>query len=242
VSDLGDEKTSVYLDKHESVEVSPAFFMKFESLGGSGHGCEFGLVQRHYGAEPLSLLRWADIGIDCLCEALERRFDGVGDLEYTEIFPHDHQEYWTRDKRFHMAMRTFVKTSDIEPELMAVKVSGRLKFLKEKLVNDLISSEKIFVYRNMFRNLTDQELARLSAALSSYGTNFLLYIRYASVDHPGGTVIKAGPRLIIGYIDRFAFSPENEHLGPSDHLFLTVCVAAVAIVDQSYSEAKDIGG
>lgn len=39
--------------------------LQFESLGGSGHGCEFGLAQRHYGAEPLDLLRWSDLGDGC---------------------------------------------------------------------------------------------------------------------------------------------------------------------------------
>jgi tetratricopeptide (TPR) repeat protein len=45
--------------------------LKFESLG---ENCEFGLVQRHYGAEPLGLLRWMGAEPDQLCLALEAGF------------------------------------------------------------------------------------------------------------------------------------------------------------------------
>src|ERR1700761_1738697 len=77
--------------------------LRFESLGGTGHGCEFGLFQRHFGAEPLGLLRWADTPVDLLIKALESRFEGVGAPDNTILFaPEDGTEWWTRDKRFWM--------------------------------------------------------------------------------------------------------------------------------------------
>jgi tetratricopeptide (TPR) repeat protein len=44
--------------------------MQFESLGGRGLGCEFGIFQRDCGAEPLGLLRWADMPYDMLLATL----------------------------------------------------------------------------------------------------------------------------------------------------------------------------
>ena len=213
-------------------QTSPELFMKFESLGGTGHGCEFGLVQRHFGSEPLGLLRWADISFECLASALESQFEGVGDEQYTEVFSGDHMEYWTRDKRFHMAMRTFVKITETSLERMTERVCMRLKFLRSKLISDLGTSEKIFVYRNMFRNLESAELLRLHATVGSYGNSILLYLCYADAEHLPGSVHWVKPGLMIGHMQRFAFSPENEKIGPSEELFLDVCRTAAAMVEQ----------
>lgn len=207
--------------------------MMFESLGGGGHGCEFGLVQRFYGAEPLSLLRWADIPFECLADALERRFEKVGHPETTIVFAHDHEEYWTRDTRFHMAMRTFVKVADLDMDRMVKQVTRRLKFLRSKLIEDLSSSNKIFVYRDMYRNLSDAELARLHAAVRSYGRNQLLYIRYSDDAHPPGSVENVRFGLQVGYVERFAFSLDDKLIGPSQELFLDVCKKAAELAPQT---------
>jgi len=124
-----------------------ALVMCFESLGGSGHGCEFGLFQRHFDAEPLGLLRWADLSQDLLIKALETRFEGVGLPENTIVFQPDHSdEWWTRDSRFWMAMRSFVKVAEVDQERMTKQVCRRLQFLRQKLIEDLEAGEKIFVY------------------------------------------------------------------------------------------------
>ena len=57
---------------------------QFESLGGAGHGCEFGVFQRHFGAEPLGLLRWAEVQPDALVALLNSEFAGVGLPENTK--------------------------------------------------------------------------------------------------------------------------------------------------------------
>jgi tetratricopeptide (TPR) repeat protein len=161
--------------------------MQFESLGGAGHGCEFGIFQRSFGAEPLGLLRWADLGPEQLATALEMEFDGVGLPENTELFvppTSGEPEYWTRDLRYWMVMRTFVPVADIAEDEMRSRVCRRLQFLRRKLADDLRAGSKIFVYKNLRRNLTEAEIERLHRAMQRYGDNRLLYIRYEDAGHP----------------------------------------------------------
>ncbi|HEY4042937.1 MAG TPA: hypothetical protein VGM32_13980, partial [Rhodopila sp.] len=204
-----------------------ALAMRFESLGGSGHGCEFGLFQRHFDAEPLGLLRWADLGHDLLIRALETRFDGVGLPEHTIVFnPDSTDEWWTKDTRFWMAMRSFVKVADVGLERMTVQACRRLQFLRRKLIEDLEAGDKIFVYKNIQRNLTDAELGRLHAAVRKYGNTTLLYIRYADETHLNGTVEARLPGLLVGFIDHFAFSPDDKPLGSAHESLYAVCQKA----------------
>jgi tetratricopeptide (TPR) repeat protein len=211
--------------------------MQFASLGGSGHGCEFGLFQRSFGAEPLGLLRWSDLGYELLAGALEARFGGVGDPENTEIFIPGEDEYWTKDKRYWMVMRTFVKTDEMPIEKMEFHACRRLRYLRDELIDDLENNAKIFVFKNMFRNLTDAEIARLHAAVRSYGDSTLLYVRYEDDAHPNGTVVVDRPGLLIGYIDHFAFSPEDKQLNFPTESWFAICERAHALWSASAAEA-----
>ncbi len=206
--------------------------MAFESLGGTGHGCEFGVFQRSLGADTLGLLRWADLETEALCTALETEFPGVGEPEFTRIFVptnNDRREYWATDRRFHMAMRTFVYADDVKPERMAQQFAQRQRLLRRKLIEDLHEGRKIFVYKNMRRNLTDQELARLHAAVRRYGDATLFVIRYAGTQHRLGEVEIVGPGLILGNIDRFSHHPETDaQLGPAHEMLLALCRKAFA--------------
>lgn len=207
--------------------------MRFESLGGTGHGCEFGLFQRHFGAEPLGLLRWADLAWDLLAKALENRFAGVGQSEYTDVFVPETQgraEYWTRDTRYWMAMRCFTYVDDVPSELARQRFLKRLTFLREKLIQDLETGEKFFVYKNMFRDLSNAEVLRLHQAMRAFGKNELLYIRHERQGHPSGSVERAAPGLLIGYVDHFGHSPTDEPISSADAAFFEICQAASNIV------------
>jgi tetratricopeptide (TPR) repeat protein len=188
--------------------------LQFESLGGQKLGCEFGIFQRDCGAEPLGLLRWADMPYEGLVAALESRFDGVGSEENTELFLSDisggRGEYCIRDRRGMMLMRTFIYEDEVSFEKMYAASCRRMQFLARKLVEDLEQGNKIFVYRLTDRNLSEAELDRLHAAMRAYGDNTLLYVRYEDADHPNGTVELGKPGLLIGCIDRFKMSPTDE--------------------------------
>lgn len=208
--------------------------LQFESLGGRGLGCEFGIFQRDCGAEPLGLLRWADMPYEGIISTLESRFAGVGSEEYTELFlsaiSGGRGEYCTRDRREMMFMRAFIYEDEVPFDKMYASSCRRLQFLSRKLIEDLEQGNKIFVYRLTDRNLSDAELDRLHAATRSYGDNTLLYVRYEDAEHPNGTVELVKPGLMIGYIDRFKMSRTGElSAAPPTASWLKACQNAFDI-------------
>jgi tetratricopeptide (TPR) repeat protein len=227
-----------------SVTEASALVIEFESLGGGGHGCEFGIFQRNLGAEPLGLLRWADIYQDALSQALETEFAGIGEPEFTNVFVPGglgHREYWTTDSRYHMAMRCFVSADDVPFERMTKQVTRRLRYLRNKLIDDLRLGAKIFVYKNMKRNLTDEELSRLHAACRRYGDNTLLYIRYEDQEHRSGCVNWEREGLLVGYIDHFSHTPDTDkYIGSADDSLLLICTAAYTLWRARYPAVEDM--
>ena len=213
--------------------------MQFESLGGTALGCEFGMFQREFGAEPLGLLRWADMPYEGIVCCLENRFDGVGSEEHTELFvnrENSRPEYCTLDRRGFMFMRAFIYEDEMPYERMWKQAQRRLGYLRDKLIGDLESGSKIFVYRVTARNLEPGELARLHAAMRRYGDNMLLYVRYEDAAHPNGTVELAAPGLMVGYIDRFKISPEGQlSANPPSASWLAICNRAHALWQEQAS-------
>jgi tetratricopeptide (TPR) repeat protein len=190
-------------------------YARFQSLGGTGLGCEFGLVQRANGAHPVNLMRWTQIFPDGLIDALTNRFAGVGTKEQTVIGLStaenpENPEYIYQDSRFKMAMHTFVHKKDLPEDEMFAQTCRRTAYLRRQLLEDLEEGEQIFVYKFHKRNLTPDELAKLHRAVRSYGDTALLYVRYADAAHPSGTVEQTDIGLYVGYISGFNVSPENE--------------------------------
>jgi len=210
--------------------------MQFESLGGTLQGCEFGLVQRSFGAEPLGLLRWTEMAPRNVIDALEAELEGVGLPENTELGTHetpDGPEWFTTDKRFLMSMHTFMSANEVPYEKMYPQCCRRLQFLRDKLLEDLRSGNKIFVYKITWRLIQADELERMHAALRRYGDATLLYVQRALPGKPAGTVELIKPGLLMGYIERFNISETGEHLGPSHEYWEPICRGALALLQQN---------
>jgi hypothetical protein len=199
----------------------------FESLGDN---CEFGLVQRYFGAEPLGLLRWASIGSYELAEALSSRFAGVGDADITTLICSGSNEYVTRDQKYRMTMHTFIKCDSVSSETLHPQLMRRLAFLGRKLIEDLSNGEKIFVFKSI-RGISDAEIALIAKALQQYGKNRLLCVREAGERHSPGSVAVAAPGVCVGYITKFG------HHGGSWNIdfdsWLSVCAESARVFEQS---------
>jgi tetratricopeptide (TPR) repeat protein len=203
---------------HAPPEIEPReLLMQFESLG---YNCEFGILQRRFGAEPLSLLRWTATGPDLLVDALNNQLDGVGLPENTRLYVDG--DYRTRDTRYFMLMHTFILPTQTTPEELLPKICKRLQYLRGKLLDDLRAAEKIFIYKAV-EPLTDAQIMPLWRAVSAYGPNTLVVARIADAAHAPGTVRVVEPGLIVGYFDRTSTTD------PSVDIWLSICRRAHAL-------------
>ncbi len=233
-------KLSLFFRRISLAEPAPAYaddgelVTRFESLGGTAQGCEFGLLQRQAGVEPLGLLRWATMTADSLADLLESGFDGVGTPGQTILdrftWPDGKQEYSTEDRRFLMRMHTWIDVAEKPPEEVMAMMCRRLIFLTRTLIDTFAEARKIFVFKTGDRTCTPGEIRRIHRAMRRYGPATLLYVQLADSDHPPGRVDILVEGVLVGYIDRFNLAADGAVLPVSREVWLQICRQAVALV------------
>jgi len=175
--------------------------LKFESIG---QNCEFGLVQRQCGAEPLSLLRFSSTPLPKLLAALEAEFEGMGSPETVQVqVSANGRELMINDSRFGFLYHAFVQSGAMSLEALHRREVRRVPLLIRKLLEDLQSAEKTFVFKGMSA-LPEEEIFPLAASLRHYGPNTLLFVTLADGAHPAGSVEFRAPGFMVGYVSRFA--------------------------------------
>jgi hypothetical protein len=183
--------------------VSPELLYRFESIGDN---CELGLVQRHYGAEPLGLLRWARVSFDALSRALDERFSAMGHAKNLQVHILN-TEYLVQDASYRITYHPFIDVTEMTPAELVSREVTRIAFLRDKLLADLRKADKIMVYKQN-ENLDQAEMWALWRQLQTHGPNKLLCV--VSTDDPrrAGSVELIDDGLAVGFIDRFG-SYEN---------------------------------
>jgi Glycosyltransferase 61 len=183
--------------------------LSFENLGDN---CEFGLVQRQAGIEPLGLLRFngfytpPEVRLDSLVAALERGFAGLGAAGTITVFPYGvsgQRELIVRESAYDFWYHTGVSEGDVDPQVQAEREATRLGFLRRKLLEDLATGDKTWVWKSKATTHRDQ-VQPLLEILRRLGPNTLLWVVEADEEHPPGTIEALEPDLIKGYIARFA--------------------------------------
>jgi hypothetical protein len=183
--------------------------LKFESLG---HNCEFGLVQRRCGAEPLGLLRFASTELPWLLHGLDGDFEGLGTPDAIEPELHGEKsprEYMIRERTHQLVYHTFRYEDEIGSDALRDQEAMKLRFLRRKFLADLQEGAKILVCKRE-PPLREALVLPLLAALGCRGPNTLLWVAEADAAHPPASVEVLTDRLMKGYIDRFA-PGENAH-------------------------------
>ncbi len=173
--------------------------LEFESLGDN---CEFAFFQKAVGADQLGLLRWLGLSAEHLITCLQNQFDGIDDPEKLEFRPQSNGEYIVYIKKFNAQGHTGVFADQQSVDQIAQTHAKKLTFLKNKLISDLRSGEKIFVYKQN-EPIREDLLHNIFAAVAAYGPNTLLLVQ----EDRGAPIYKVGMRqdgLILGYIRRLA--------------------------------------
>jgi hypothetical protein len=173
--------------------------MAFENLG---ENCEVGLLQRHFGAEPLGLLRFSALDIADLIAAVREDFAGVGDAAQTRLCTSPHNgEYYSLDEKFRINSHGLIFSADVAPEAAHATICRRATFLRTKLLQDLRDGSKIFIFKTA--DPTPEALVvELFAALRRHGPVTLLWVRPSSDAAVQGRVAWLAEGLMGGYLDR----------------------------------------
>lgn len=171
---------------------------RWESLG---EDCEFGLVQRHFGVEPINLLRWTSSKIAHLKLAFEQDFEGVGAIENTRIGVFN-GEYFCDDKHFGFGMHTFIRVSVEDEKKVLVTMANRMTFLRRKLLEDLAEGHKSYIYKAKV-SPSDELVLELHAAMQRHGPSRLLVVVKADEEEVPGTIKVLKSNVALGYIQEF---------------------------------------
>ena len=177
-----------------------------------GDDCEFGVVQRHAGADPIDLLRFAAMHvphhqrIHALTDAILRGFEGLGDAETLSCEPNPaldqgKREFSIRESKYQLGYHTFRFEGDISPERLCQEQAHVLRFWRRKFLDDLRAADKVCVWKTGGRH-TEAEVRSLLAATRKYGPNTLLWVDAAPPNEPIGIVQDLGDGLFKGSISR----------------------------------------
>ncbi len=184
-------------ESHSEADADARLYMRFESLGAN---CEFGLVQRRFGAEPIGLLRWASISVDNLIEGLQTKFAILNTGEGISLREGPNSE-WDATTPV-LLLHLYQKIGSVDPTAFLKTVTRRIQFMRRKLLEDLEQGEKIFVYKEWQFRMTENEARAILTELKKYNpNNRLLVVRLADQSHAAGLVERRGDSLWLGYLE-----------------------------------------
>lgn len=174
----------------------------FESLGDN---CEFGFVQRALGYEPGGLLRWAIAQPEALVKFIRLGCKELYKFENLSPSARDMVKDAGTGLFFHSRMISvdgvFVDNETTRKEIWEEE-SEKIDYLREKLLKQIQTGSKIFVYKTN-GNVSESDAADLADALESSGPAKLLCVRQDDT-RPVGEVYHHACNLYFGTIDRFA--------------------------------------
>lgn len=196
--------------------------LDFESVG---YDCEFGLVQRYWGLEPLGLFRFTSAPINELIAALDTDFIEYGADGDLSIFEGPQDHLFCRSTRYGFSYNTCCLASQTEPRAIIGREYKKVRYLKQRFLEDLASGQKIFV-RNEVGDA--DEIENLARALRRHGPATLLSIVAPTDGRRAGDVGWRADGLIEATIDTAVLFRRSGSVPLED--WLTVCGRAHALV------------
>ncbi len=190
----------------KELDETATLFARFESLGGSAAGCEFGVVQRNFGSSALGLLRWTAITMESLATGIRNGFEGLTEPENVYLKTYrstgEREEYMVEDHRYGFNSHTFIAVNDAPADKLLVQTLRRLAFLRDKLIEDFRESGKIFVYKSTVPT-SEEVMLSVRDAIRSQGPSAFLCVVHEDAEHAKGTIRQLADGLFVGYAQYF---------------------------------------
>jgi hypothetical protein len=182
----------------ERTGLSPkALAYRFEGIG---HDCEFGLLQREFGAEPISLMRFTGVATPHLVDALVAGFAGIGAPDAMKIYVDQTvpPTWRVNETRYYIWYGTGKTPEDVGRDTILREHCRRLAFLQRKFMEDLRDGSKIFVVTRG-ESMTEPEALAVFCALNMEGRNTLLWTVHGDGERTG-QVDAIMPGFLCGHL------------------------------------------
>ncbi len=188
-------------------ENTPAYTLTkiYETFEPLGANCEFGFIQRHRGAEPLSLMRWTSITPENLIRLLEQDLAGYDDATHYSLEGMVEKEFILRESAYDTMSHTGVNSADIAPEELLVRLTRRQTFLKRKFLSELSTGQKVYIYKAIDQ-ITEIEMEAIELNLARLGARHTMFTMLTDDPAKIDMVDFQTPTRAIGYLPRKPFS------------------------------------
>jgi hypothetical protein len=176
----------------------PRLLQLFESLG---ENCDFGVVQRAIGLEPVGLFRFGACNAADIIMLLRTRFERLGDAQdlWLEVVG-PQREYWLKSHHCSYSSHTDRFADQDSEEVVHAAQVEKTRYLKTKLMRDLSRSRRLFVFKGACDMATIRKIVR---QMQTYGPNCLLWVRVADAHHAPGSVQQVADGLMQGFVSRY---------------------------------------
>ncbi|WP_146101529.1 hypothetical protein [Rhodopila globiformis] len=172
--------------------------LHFESLGDN---CEFGLVQRYAGAEPLGLFRFNFVTASSLIAGLQKRFSDLALPGQVQVAWAN--EWIVEEQTYGFRYHTFGGDPSADAGQVTEKQRRWLRYMAEKFIERLELNDRIFV-RKGETSAGEADIRALHSALRQHGDVTLLWVCQADKEHATGTVEWLDTGLMRGWLGQFA--------------------------------------
>lgn len=208
--------------------------MRFESLGGD---CEFGMVQRRFGFEPVGLFRFAGARSGALLKAIETRCEGIGAPENTSLYVRNRgREYVAIDPRLNIVWRTSEYQYAADRKRLLQEQQRQLTYLGRKLVGDLEAAQKIFVY-NSQTPLDLSYCESLARAIHQYSSSAILLCVGPTTSPDAPRVRRGGTGLLLAerrcVVRHWCWA--DEVTSPPYREWLAICTRAIELAEAEWT-------
>ncbi len=151
-----------------------------------GNNCEFGFVQRHFGAEPISIFRFSNPQANMILHGVRNQFVDLGtDISVELDVQKPRREWILIDRIYRLRQHTFIFEGDPREQTIQDTMRKHLAFLKRQLLEDIMLGNKIFVIKSV-PNVPEQVAREIAVGLREQGSSWLLW----TVDEPGGPSVE----------------------------------------------------
>jgi hypothetical protein len=167
---------------HEIPQTDADLVKRFFSLGDN---CEFGIVQRKAGAEPLGLFRFNLTRIESIIAGLKVSFADLAEPGNL-LVDFEHGEWFVRETTYKFLYHTFNTDQHFDRQRLVSQQTNYLRFLARGFLEGLKDGEHIYV-RRATSTEDEASIRLLGKALRDIGPVTLLWVSLADDTHPAGS-------------------------------------------------------